>query len=228
MINILLDGMSLSEEYLHDSIQKHLLPEHCVAVVAFSFRDSSVSCMEEWNRLYGKGIGIYYCSIIKSFEEVGICEENITFVNYFADSKETAAVKIRNADIIYFPGGVPHRMMDRILEFELENVLLHHSGIVMGFSAGAYIQLKEYDLSPDSDYPDFGYYMGLPFLQDFYIEAHYENTPIQNRAIQCVLKERGKPVYALCCDRGALIVDNGKLETLGDVIVFLPEGVDES
>ena len=224
MINILLDGMSLTEDYLADLIRRLLRPEHQVAVVAFSFRDSQASCLGEWNGLYGKEIGIYYNAIVASFEEVGICEENITFVNYFSDSREAAAEKIRNADIIYFPGGLSDRMMERIREFELENVLRQHSGIVMGFSAGAYIQLKEYDLSPDEDYPEFGYYEGLAFLQDFYLEAHYENSPAQNAAIQRVLRERRKPVYAFCCNRGAIIVENGNVMPLGDVKIFLPEG----
>ena len=121
---------------------------------------------------------------------MGIPEENITFVNYFTDSKEKAADIVQGSDIIYFPGGLPDRMMERIREFELVNVLLQHEGIIIGFSAGAYIQLKEYDLSPDEDYPGFGYYEGLAFLQDFYLEVHYEDSPVQNAVIQRVLRER--------------------------------------
>ncbi len=41
--------------------------------------------------------------------------------------KKSAAEKIRNADIIYFLGGLPDRMMDRIKEFELIDVLTQHN-----------------------------------------------------------------------------------------------------
>ena len=53
MVNILLDGMSLTEEYLTDSIQRLLRPEHRVAVVAFSFRDAQVSSSDDWYGLCG-------------------------------------------------------------------------------------------------------------------------------------------------------------------------------
>ena len=34
-------------------------------------------------------------------------------------------------------------------------------------------------LSPDDDYPEFKYYEGLPYLNDFYMEVHYEGTAVQ-------------------------------------------------
>ena len=113
-------------------------------------------------------------------------------------------------------------MYKRIQEFDLEDVMLQHDGIVMGYSAGAVIQLSEYHLSPDDDYPEFSYYQGLPFLNDFYLEVHYENKDIQNKAIEKVLKEKNKIVYALVYGKGALIVDNGKKKILGEVKIFYP------
>lgn len=109
----------------------------------------------------------------------GISENNISFVNYFADTKESAAAKILSSDIVYFLGGLPDRMMDRINEFDLYNILLNHKGITMGYSAGAVIQLSEYHLSPDDDYPEFKFYNGIPYIKDFYLEVHYEGTEAQ-------------------------------------------------
>lgn len=97
---------------------------------------------------------------------------------------------------------------------------MKHGGIMMGYSAGAVIQLAEYHLSPDEDYPEFGYYKGLPFLNDFYLEVHYEGTPAQNESIRRVLCERGKTVYATAAGSGAVLVDNGNLKLLGKVRVF--------
>ena len=124
---------------------------------------------------------------------------------------------IENADILYFLGGLPDRMMDRIKEFDLQDVLMRHKGIVMGYSAGAVIQLAEYHLCPDDDYPEFKYYEGLPYLNDFYLEVHYEGKDTQKAAIQKVLAERKKTVYATAIMKGAILVDNGIIKLLGDV-----------
>lgn len=94
---------------------------------------------------------------------------------------------------------------------------MKHDGIVIGYSAGAVIQLAEYHLSPDDDYPEFKYYEGLPYLGNFYLEIHYKGTATQNNAIQRVLDERRRTVYATSLMAGAILVDNGNIKPLGDV-----------
>ena len=220
MVNILLEGYDIDADWLYGVLKTYIKPEMTVAVVAFSFRDSRVKSVADWNLLYGRDNGIFYRGITDGFAPYGISESNITFVNYFTDTKKSAADKIRNADIVYFLGGLPDRMMDRIREFELYDVLMEHDGIVMGYSAGAVIQLSEYHLSPDEDYPVFCYYNGLPYLSGFYLEVHYENTDVQNDAIRRVIAERGKPLYATALGAGALIVDGGDIRTIGDVKIF--------
>ena len=111
-------------------------------------------------------------------------------------------------------------MMDRIKDFELEDVIMRHNGIVMGYSAGAVIQLKEYHLYPDGDYSNFGYYEGLPMLDDFYLEVHYRGLDIQDESVRRCLKERGKTVYVTHDHGGGIIVENGSIRTIGRVDVF--------
>mgnify|MGYP004461051529 FL=1 len=220
MINILLEGYEINAPWLYDDLKKYILPNQSIAVITFSFRDSEVKNSKDWDSLYSKGKGIYYNGIVGGFTAYGISEDNITFVNYFKDTKESAVQKIEKADILYFTGGRPDRMMDRIKEFDLTDVLRKHKGIIMGYSAGAVIQLSEYHLSPDKDYKEFQYYDGLGYLDDFYLEVHYENTKVQNKAIYRVLSERGKTVYATAFMAGAVVVDNGNVKLLGDVKVF--------
>ena len=220
MINILLEGYDIDAVWLYDELKKYIKPTHSVAVVAFSFRDNRVKSIEDWNLLYSKESGKLYAEITGGFVSYGIPECNIKFINYFEDTKESAAQKIAKADIIYFLGGLPDRMMDRIKEFELYDILMNHDGIVMGYSAGAVIQLSEYHLSPDDDYPEFQYYKGLPYLNDFYLEVHYDDTEIQNDAIQRVITDRGKPVYATASGAGAILIDNGNMKLIGNVKVF--------
>jgi uncharacterized membrane protein YkvA (DUF1232 family) len=223
MVNILLEGFDIDAPWLYGELKNYIKPNHAVAVVAFSFRDNRVRTLSDWYALYGKASGKYYEGIVGGFAAYGVCEDNITFVNYFTDTKESAARNIKAADIIYFLGGLPDRMMDRIKEFDLYDVLMRHEGISMGYSAGAVIQLAEYHLSPDDDYPEFGYYEGLPYLDDFYLEVHYEGTAVQDEAIRRVLAERGKTVYATALGAGAILADNGNIKLLGDVKVFGPK-----
>lgn len=220
MVNILLEGYDIDAPWLYEELKNYIMPYHTVAVVAFSYRDNSVKSLVDWENFYKKDSGKYYNGIVGGFSAYGISEENVKFINYFTDTKESARSKIKNADIIYFLGGLPDRMFDRIKEFDLYDTLLNHDGIMMGYSAGAVIQLAEYHLSPDDDYPEFDYYEGLPFLNDFYLEVHYEGTAIQNEAINRVISERGKTVYATGLLQGAILVDNGKIKLLGDVKVY--------
>lgn len=217
MINILLEGYNIDAPWLYEELKKHIKPMHKVAVVAFSFRDSRVKSLADWNILYSKENGRFYDGIVGGFTAYGIPEKNVSFINYFTDTKESAKQKIEAADILYFLGGLPDRMMDRIKEFDLQDTLMKHQGIVMGYSAGAVIQLAEYHLSPDDDYPEFGYYDGLPYLKDFYLEVHYEGTASQKAAIEKVIAERQKTVYATSLMKGAILVDNGTVRLLGDV-----------
>lgn len=220
MINILLEGYDIDAAWIYNELKNYIKPHHSVAVVAFSFRDSQVKTLLDWNALYSKENGRYYGGIVGGITAYGIPEENISFINYFTDTRESAAQKIKIADIIYFLGGLPDRMMDRIREFDLYDVLMAHNGILMGYSAGAVIQLAEYHLSPDDDYPEFKYFEGLPYLNDFYMEVHYEGTEVQDEAIRRVLSERGKTIYATAVRSGAILVDNGNIKLIGDVKIF--------
>ena len=220
MINILLEGYDINAPWLFDTLKRYLKPSHKVAVVALAFRDSVVKDLDDWNALYAKNGGCYYSGIVGSLAAYGITERQIRFINYFSDTPETANHTIRDADILYFPGGLPDRMMQRIREMQIYDSILQHKGIVLGYSAGAVIQLREYHLSPDRDYPRFGYYEGFPFLDDFYLEVHYDGAPEQVASIERVLRERQKPVYATHEMGGAIVEENGNLECIGNVSVF--------
>lgn len=163
MINILLDALDFSADFLHEELKRYIHPEDKVVVLAFSYRDRDVCCLEDWNRLYGKSGGLYYEGMVSPFSRYGIPEDHIQWINYYADSKSEAAELIRGADILY----LPDRMMERIDEFDLKNTLLQFQGVVLGYSAGELIQLEEYHLSPDQDYPEFTCFKGLPLLNGF-------------------------------------------------------------
>lgn len=220
MVNILLEGYDIDVAWLYDELKHYIRSEYSVVVIPFAFRENRVRSAVDWDALYSKANGKYYSGIVSGFAAYGISEKNITFVNYFADTKDLAAQKIKSADIVYFLGGLPDKMFDRIMEFDLYDVLLNYQGIVMGYSAGAVIQLAEYHLSPDEDYSEFKYGKGVPYLDSFYVQVHYEENRIQNESIRRVISERKKTVYALSLQSGAILVDNGTVKLIGDVKVF--------
>ena len=222
MINVLLEGYGIDAPWLYEELKYYVSPSHKVTVIALGFRPERIRTLSDWNTLYGKNSGKDYRGIVRGFAAYGIKESNISFINYFSDNAEDAKKKIAEADILLFTGGLPDIMTDRINELGLLPHIMRHNGIVMGYSAGALIQLKEYHLSPDKDYPIFKYYNGLPFLSDFYLEVHYEGTEAQKKAITRVLTERKKTVYATALMSGAIIFDNGSVKTLGDVREFEP------
>ena len=222
MVNILLESFDIDAEYLRPELEKYIKRGNKVVIIAFSFRDREVLNADDWDALYSRERGKYYWGMIRPFEAFGISEDDIDFINYCTDTHESAVQKITDADIVYFPGGLPDRMMDRINEFGLRKILMQHNGVVMGFSAGAVIQMEEYHLSPDDDYAEFSYFNGLPYLKDFYLEVHYEGTETQDSAINRVLAERKTTVYATVCDKGAILVADGKFTLLGDVKTFEP------
>ena len=63
----------------------------------------------------------------------------MVFINYFTDTKESARQKIEWANVVYFTGGLPDRMMDRIIDFDLVEPLKKFDGVVVGYSAGAVV-----------------------------------------------------------------------------------------
>lgn len=222
MINILLDVLDFSADFLYEELKHYIHPSDKVVVLAFSYRDREVQNLHDWKMLYGKSGGQYYDGMVSPFLRYGIPEDHIEWINYYTNAKSKAAEQIRNADILYLTGGMPDRMIERIDDFDLRDAILQFQGVMMGYSAGALIQLQEYHLSPDQDYPEFTYFKGLPILKDFYLEVHYEGSGIQNEAIQRVLKERKKTVYAMVTDRAAIVMDSAKVNFLGDVKMFTP------
>ena len=221
MVNIMLEGYDIGAEWLKGQLSEYIAPGMKVAVAALSFRESRVRSAEDWDRLYAPG-GRFGPGIAGGFRAYGIAEEDISYIDYFRDSRDTALGKIASADILYFLGGLPDMIMKRTYEMGLTEAMKRFHGVVMGYSAGAVVQLSEYHLSPDDDYPEFGYYRGLGYIGGFYHEVHYEGTAAQRASIARVLSERQKTVYATKNGMGALIAENGAVRTVGAVEVFEP------
>lgn len=217
-IHCMMNTSIIDDNWCYPVLKKYIKPNDEVCVFAFSFFDDTKN-LSDWNKQYAPGQGIWYRANTDVFFKYGIKKDQIHWVNYFSDSKQEIENCILNSSIILFTGGAPDLMMKRIKEFKLKQVLKNYQGLMIGYSAGAMIQLGEYHITPDEDYPEFSYKTGLGCINDFKIEVHYHASNLQRNYIERVMKEKNQPVYAIY-EEGGLIVDAGKIELFGKVDLF--------
>ncbi len=157
------------------------------------------------------------------FFAYGLKEKQIHWVNYFTDSIPQMKEAILNSSVLLLTGGAPDLMYRRIREKKLSGLLRRYQGLVIGYSAGAMIQLGEYHITPDEDYPQFCWKNGLGYLTDFDVEVHFQNTPHQLRHIERALSERHRPVYAIDEKGGMIVQPDGTKSFFGAVTCFDPK-----
>ncbi len=219
MINILANRYTIDSDWCFNQFQKYINKDKKIVIIPFSFRDDKITSKEIWEQIYSKETGIYYRGIVDSFKKYEVKEENIKWINYFSETKEESKKIVENSDILYFTGGLPDRLMERLEEFDLIETIQNHDGLIIGFSAGALIQLSNYHLTPDDDYETFDYYKGLGMISGLNVEVHFTHSDIQMESISRVLKDTKSPVYALE-DEGAIIVEKDKVIKVGKVHYF--------
>ncbi|RXK17461.1 Type 1 glutamine amidotransferase-like domain-containing protein [Macrococcus sp. DPC7161] len=214
MINILLSLFKEKSNW-NSEIERYIKGK-IVLIIPFSFTDKYVTNEKEWKNIYGVG-GKFYQPTIDPLLTFGVEQEAIRWINYYQDSIDDMKQEIQNAEVIFFTGGAPELMMQRLIEKDLVEVIQAFNGVVVGYSAGAMVQLNHYHITPDEDYPSFSYERGLNLVSGFDIEVHYE--PYMDPYNEKVVKEKGVKVFALT-DEGMLIVRNGEVEMYGDIKIF--------
>ena len=209
MINILMSRSSaLVEDWSKDELNKILKPNMKVVVLGFSFFGNLT--LEEYFLTYGTG-SEYFTKINDNFSEFNISEVN--WIYYYQTKHDEALDLINNADILYLPGGAPDLMYERIKEKELLEALKTFKGIVIGSSAGAMIQLEKYHISKDNEYFKFSEHKGLGYINEFFIEVHYNRRRKQKSSMRKMRKKYLKPIYTIP-DDGMVIVKDSKIITL--------------
>lgn len=213
-MNILLNLYDFHEGWAYPTLKDIITSDFRVVIIPFSFHEQWIQDEKQRQNAYGKEYGKYYQDIVRPFHHYGISDDKIQYIDYFTDTYESAKNKIEDSQIVFFTGGLPDKMMERLIEFQLVPTLQEFKGIIMGSSAGAMIQFDEYYISPDDDYHIFGYYEGLGLVSGFGIEVHFENTQTQNDSITRFMKERQKPVYIMQ-NQSALIINEKGVKILG-------------
>jgi peptidase E len=219
LINILLSNYDIDKDWLITETSKYINKHTKVVVIPFSFSNDEIKDLADWDRLYNKINGVYCFDIINQFLSLGVDKENILLLNYFTEEVKTMKKIIEQSDAVFFTGGSAELSMERIIEKDLLPEI-KKCNIIIGSSAGAMIQLKEYFGSPDDEYPEFKYFEGLGLINDnFSIEVHYSSTKSQDESIEKVLKKGVKTVYGIS-NNGALVYKDNQVMVFGDVTIF--------
>lgn len=210
--NILTCHYNFYEPWCRPALAPLLQPGLRVTVVPFSFPPAQIADAAGWEHEFGPG-GRHRRDLEAAFAPFGITE--LCFVNYFTHTPAEALTMVQGADLVFFTGGLPDAAMERVREFGLQEALETFPGILMGTSAGAMMQIDDYHISPDEDYPVYQRSRGLHCGLRFDVEVHYAFSAVQNAGIRRALQERAVPVWAIE-NTGALLVQDGTVTPLGD------------
>lgn len=214
-VNILMNTSIIDDAWCFSALRPWLHGDDVVCVLAFSFFDDTKN-IDDWNRQYRKGQGIWYRANTDVFARFGIPERNVHWVNYFEDSREKMISSIVNSTVLLLTGGAPDLMMKRIREKRLQKYLRKYQGTIIGYSAGAMVQLEDYHIIPDEDYDTFSWQKGLGYMNGFDIEVHYAASPHQKSWVAEVLSQKKRPVYCIY-EKGGLIVVHDQVTCFGRV-----------
>lgn len=217
MRQLLFNLYNFHEDWAYQHVAPYIKPNMTVTILPFSFAANQITA-DNWQQFYGEQ-GHYYDDLTAPFKAFGIPNSAISLVNYFTADSLRLSQQLLNSDIIFLTGGLPDKTMDRLKKLALKETLEQFSGLLIGSSAGAMIQLKNYHITPDADYDSFTYQEGLDLITEFAIEVHFENSAVQQASIQRVLTETKIPLLYAIEDQGGLIVDQ-KVTAIGSVQLF--------
>lgn len=224
MINVLLNLSNFDQPWAYETLHDVLNASQRVLIIPLSYNEGWINDAQEWRRCYGRG-NKYYEELARPFRSYGIKDSQMKWINYFEDDHESSVRKIRSSDVLFFTGGYPDWMMQRLYDLDIQEEIRQYDGVVMGTSAGALIQLEEYHLSPDDDY-EFQYQNGLGLLKGFDMDVHYQGDEAHISSIIRSLEDRGQPVLA-CPNQGGALISGDNVDLMGDAFIANPEDLDE-
>ncbi len=224
MIHILMSRGILGHPRMVEHVKPCLVDRQKVVIIALSYFEKHLGDSKTYLEYYAPG-SAYHQKIIDSFAPYGIKEKDITWILDHQDTTASATKKIKEADILYLPGGSPTELMARLKALDINAAIEAHQGVLVGSSAGAMVQFNRYHITPDHDFHRFSDEEGLDLLKGFAIEVHYQRRKKQKKALRKVRREHGIPIYGIP-DEGAIIVTNGDITLIHPARqLYTPKGV---
>jgi len=226
MYSVLLSEYEKGMQLVDSKLRKIIKGDEKAVIIAwtFPFELEKKSFEEEWFPKNGRRYNKYVGSLLN----LGIKEENIIVLNcYDKENFKNFKQIIDDSDILVITGGNPEMLYSKVTqETEILYNIKHYKGIIIGFSAGADLQLKRYFITAKNNYYKyFAFYDGFGVLDDpFYLDVHSINNKRYLDKLQKISNEKKKNVYAIF-DDGAMIYDrvSNNLELFGNVLTFEPK-----
>ena len=217
MVNILLSSNRFDHIGMRKKLRRFIRRKKNVLILPLAHHEDYVDDSESFIANINKSHGDIK-DIVESFGSFGIPSKNIRILNCYGDSEETIRNKFNRADILFFMGGYPDKLMSRIDKYGLRYHIESFDGIIMGASAGAMVQFDTCHVTPEEEGQEFYYCNGLGLLSGFDIEVHYRERQAQVDAIYKDLCERGLPIVIIPDGSGVIIRNDEKI-TLGDAFI---------
>lgn len=193
MINVLLSTYNFNSEDCFPLLKYILEPGMQVCILPYSHDEVLYSDYDKFDWVYDyDDPSSDYNAIARAYKDYGI--EKIRIVHP-KDNLSMIEDKIRKSDILFFTGGNPVQAMERMEP--IIPLLKDYDGIVMGASAGAMVQVREFVI--DGEGYDYSYYKGLGFVKyDMDVIVHYNADPHLKAIIIRSLNERPlTKIYAI-------------------------------
>ena len=226
MINVLLNINNFGDEFAYRYLKNIIKRRHNVLIIPFSYHEDYVRSENDFKKHFSK-TSPEMRGIVNEFEKYGIISKNIRILNYYNDTQKTVENKFKRADILFFPGGYPEQLLERIDNMNIREKIQDFKGIVMGTSAGAMVQFDKFHITPENIEDEYEYCEnGLGLLSGFDIEVHYEEDFLHLSGMITALKENGTTIYAMP-NEGGVIVKNGRIKMIENTFEVGLEDVDE-
>ncbi len=169
MINIALSTYDFNNDDCFEQLKDILEPGLRVCIVPYSHDDEVYTDIDKFNHIYDyDDVASDYHAIARAYRDYGI--EDIRIIHP-DDTELMIQDKILKSDILFFTGGDPVKMMKRLEP--IMPIINQFDGIVMGASAGAMVQVKEFVMFGEGY--EYGYHKGLGMIDiDVDLLVHFK------------------------------------------------------
>lgn len=210
MINILSSKTIYDKPYVKKQLEKYIKSDSKICVVAFSFFESN-DMLDQYYKAYEPEVGPWYLHIVEPLLVYGINPKNISWIMYKKDTLHSAHQKLKEADIIFLPGGAPDLFYQRLVEYDLIDLIKASNKIVMGPSAGTMVQFDWFHISKDKDYKKYQLSDGIGLINAFGVEVHFNRRVQQKKSLRRTSHYHQRPIYVIH-EPGFMILEHGKIK----------------
>lgn len=173
----------------------------------------------EFKRMHDK-TDKYFGIIVGMFADAGITFADARVVDGRL-SPEQARQTVEDADVVWLAGGDTLAQFGYFVEFGLVDALRGFDGVLIGMSAGSINMAKTAIITSDPPHTyELHIYEGIGCV-DFSVEPHFEPNNVPPELFAFADRHE---IYGLC-DDGAIVVDGGRREFIGEVYAIEQGGL---